>query len=634
MHLRGALYVFITALIVATGTIVLGQSSLVIVSDDDHDRQFPISDQLSLSILRDGNPDTLQISASNPFFDDFSYPGPYPDSSIWFAPQSRITTPQVNRNMAISPPSRGVVMFDGVSQDQSPYSIGISSGSSDQLISHYIDLSSHSPSENIFLSFFLQPQGRGNAPEPVDSFVVFFTTADSLIQVFSQLGSAQRPFQQFMIPVTDPDFFHTKFQIVFANYGARYGSLDHWHLDYVYLGLNRNAGDTVYQDVSPTGLSNSIIAPYTAIPVQHYAANKSYMDTFFVEVSNLAATTSTEAVTAEISDPQYGTPLAPIFTQQRNAFLAANSHTTTKFNPFGEQSFDQLASIQLNVSIPPGVDARPENNSFSETFRVDSIFAYDDGEPDAAYGLAKAQGFGNKVELSRADSLSAVWINFVPTVHINPVTVEATFMKGRSFRLVVWKDPHPDSLLLQQLGGVSIEYGDNPFEFQRYELSNPLAVPPVFWVGIQQIDDKSIGVGYDYNFKGNSIAYWDSLGNWTTVKTGGVFMIRPEMYNTKAVPAAIDDGKEWMFKPKLFPNPIDNNRVEIAIPQPNGSFIYQAKLFDLFGRLVHTFEQKGESTVKFEIPESIEMGMYIWRHELISPRRSPQIFMEKVMIYR
>ena len=77
--------------------------------------------KIPLGSLRGNTLDTLTISAQTPFFDDFSQGNLEPDSQFWYTPDFFFDVPLVTENMAIDPPTRGVITFDGLSREGTPY---------------------------------------------------------------------------------------------------------------------------------------------------------------------------------------------------------------------------------------------------------------------------------------------------------------------------------------------------------------------------------------------------------------------------------------------------------------------------------------------------------------------------------
>ena len=620
--------------------ILLGETigQVVFPSDEFWPQRYESSFRPLPSFLRSSTPDTLSISASNPFFDDFAYPDQSPDSNRWFVPAALFDVPIITRHLAVEPPSRGAVSFDGNNRQGIPYNPGnVGNGTADRLFSHYLDLSGYDVSDQLLLSFFLQPQGRGEKPESADSFFVYFRTPNpppnEFQKVFAIGGGPLREFEQYVIPINNPSFFHTGFQLLFESQGSQNGSLDEWHLDYVYLAPNRSLNDTTYQDQSPIAVLQSPMAPYTALPVQHYQALMNPMADVDISVHNLAGVGKTVTLEAELSDPVAQTPMTPPFSRQSSVSLPAMGNTEKSLNAFGKQSFDKLAALEMTVSISGGGDQNPDNNSFSERYPIDSVLAYDDGERDTGFGLNQALGFGTKVTLPQADSVAAVWISFQPSIHFNPVTGAVTFLQNQTFRLVIWNQPHPDSTIAVQLSGMKVNYGERPHEFVRYAFSSPVPVPQTFWVGVQQVDSKSLGVGYDLTYNNDDLTYYDSLGNWVNARFGGTLMIRPEMVNTFSVPASNEEQIGQSTRAQLFPNPLFGTQIQIEVDPVHLGEMYQFQILDLQGKMVwESLEARVlSSSQSFELGKKLVPGVYLVRHIFQGGEREVQV--EKLLVH-
>ena len=613
-----------------------GLNGQVVLQSDRHIRSqsSKLPPEISSRALE---PDTISISASQPFFDDFSHPTLRLDTSKWFIPEgSNRRSPQVNKHLAMRPPSFGAVVFDGLNEQGRPYnSFVLTSGNADSLVSHYLDLSGYGIADNIRLSFYLQPQGWGDAPEAVDSFFVYFISPSRQERVYARGGSGVSEFYSVIIPINKSEWFTTQFQIAFSNKGAQFGKLDLWHLDYVYLGLNRPANDTIFNDLSPTRLHNLATYPYTAIPAQHYNSLTPLMTDYEVEISNLYSNIESAVIKTEISDPLGGTVFQPIFSRDKTTNLSPQMTTEVSFDSFGEQSIDQIAQILHRVELSDISDTHPENDIIEQLIGIDSVLAYDDGEADTGFGLNKALAFGVRFDLEKEDSLSAVWISFVPTVNFNPVNNQTVYMEGRSFRLRIWDEPHPDSILYEQVGGMNVDYGEAPNSFIRFPFNSPQPVPKTFWIGIQQLDDKPLGVGYDLSIDHDSYTYWDSAGNWVNTHSNGTLMIRPETFNTAPLPSAISDQTLEPIQIRLFPNPSTANKVSVRFdlaPLLNG--IYQARLINLQGQVVWQDDiiLTGQNSIQLQLPAHIPPAMYIWEHIIFLKQKKTYIHREKFIL--
>ena len=113
-----------------------------------------------------------------PFFDDFSQSNLYPDSTKWTD-----NAVIVNDGFPLCPPNRNGATFDVLDANGRVYSYAISNPFvSEHLTSVRIRLDSImepepralTPADSVYLSFYYQPQGNGNAPEEQDSLVLQF----------------------------------------------------------------------------------------------------------------------------------------------------------------------------------------------------------------------------------------------------------------------------------------------------------------------------------------------------------------------------------------------------------------------------------------------------------------------------
>ena len=113
-----------------------------------------------------------------PFFDDFSRANLYPDSTKWTD-----NNVMVNDGFPLCPPNRNGATFDVLDANGRVYSYAISNAFvAEYLTSARIRLDSImepepralTPADSVYLSFYYQPQGNGNAPEEQDSLVLEF----------------------------------------------------------------------------------------------------------------------------------------------------------------------------------------------------------------------------------------------------------------------------------------------------------------------------------------------------------------------------------------------------------------------------------------------------------------------------
>ena len=592
----------------------------VVITDDHNWPSFPDRTAPSSPIqLRSQGPDTLSIGLGQPFFDDFSYQGPLPDSNRWFIADNNIDVPYVNKHRAIAPPTQGVATFDGINRFNEPYNAGgISDGICDRLATHYIDLSGFQSSDNVKLSFAIEPQGKGDKPELADSFFVSFYLPElnQLDRVYSISGRAGPTFRQVIVPIEDDAYFRAQFQVIFESWGTQSGKLDEWHLDYVHLAPGRALNDTTFDDLAPVEVEKGPLWPYTAVPMAQFDPSQNWMKPVSILFSNLSTQNKTATVTTTIKDPVGNNPFVGLNQQDRSIQFPSLWQKSENFGPFSNQYFVDPGTIELNIQIPSGSDQVPTNNLWTDSYRIDSVFAYDDGVADLSVGLNKAWGLGNRYVIPRPDSLVAIWISFVPTINRNPITTLTTYMEETPFRLTVWDDPHPDSILVQQIAGAKVNYGDHPDYFHRYQLTETVAVEDTIWVGITQTTTDAIGVGFDTQYPSNDLVWMDAGGMWVNFSLDGVFMIRPELKSRENFgPAAIEPEAGLSNPLRLYPNPLRDRQLTVfnaGSMQPD----YEARLFSASGQELAVFRlalHPGENSIL--LPLDLEKGLYFWQHK-------------------
>ncbi|NUQ41484.1 MAG: S8 family serine peptidase, partial [Calditrichaceae bacterium] len=184
-----------------------------------------------------------------PISDEFTAVGP-PNPGLWINSGAEVN------NRSDSPPS-------------APYALNLNGSPDGEDIVELkpLDLTGME-SSGIFLSYYYQPQGSGNAPEPEDSLQIYFKNdLDEWVPVKSYPGSPKLPFAQEMIeiasaPAGSGSYFHGQFQVRFRSTGGA-GPFpnDDWFIDDIIL-------DT------PVGIETEAPVPLT------FAVSRNYPNPF------------------------------------------------------------------------------------------------------------------------------------------------------------------------------------------------------------------------------------------------------------------------------------------------------------------------------------------------------------------
>ncbi|MEL6652692.1 MAG: T9SS type A sorting domain-containing protein [Bacteroidota bacterium] len=332
---------------------------------------------------------------------------------------------------------------------------------------------------------------------------------------------------------------------------------------------------------------------------------------------------------ASISDPVGGNPFGGFSSQSVVLPLTGLNRLSEVYNPFTQPFMASPGVVELEIDLM-AEDAITSNNLFQRQYRIDSILAYDDGQAEQSFGINKPWGVANAFYSPTEDSIRAVWISFVPTINFNSITTQLTYMEEASFRLTIWDDPNPDSILVQQIGGSKVQYGDQVNHFHRYLLSDPVAVKDSFWVGIVQVSTEPIGVGWDKNYPGKDLIWFDNSGSWEPLDIEGSLMIRPEFQISASMPASIESSPE-LAGVSIFPNPFEGVG-ELRLRRTTGSSTgpYQGRLYDMQGRIVTEVKlDRLQNIASIPLPSDLQPGIYLWQHQI---GKEAYLYTEKLII--
>ena len=561
------------------------------------------------------------IPAPFPFLDDFSYDDLRPSSVYWVSDPSDERLPGVSVHKGFNVPSKGVISFDGATFSGRKYDDDLAGGPTDSLVSHIFDLSGKSIADSLYLSFFVQAGGTGEAPEASDSIVVYFDSTGNYdwVRVWSQTGSgiSETEFSPVSLLLDTVTYFHASFRFKFVAFGSLNGEFDQWHVDYVYFDEGRTGNDLGFVDLSPSRISVSPFFPWTLVPHEQYVAG-GYSSATNAVVRNPGSISQTATVNFAIDDPFAGSTFFGTTTgSATTAGIGPFGGDTVSTGPFTDQNgnMNENGAIRVTAVTSASGDTRAENDTVRQVFRVDSLIGYDDGVSDQSYGLTVARHFCQEYELDHPDTLTAVWINFSPTLHYNPTTNQSTCLDFKSFKLVVWDTLAPDSQLTSVSSGMNVTYDSSLNEFARYQLLAPVLVPETFWVGVRQSDGMPLGVGFDRQCLSGKTYFEDANGDFVLSSNSGCLMIRPEFAKVREPLAAAPTGvAQRPYKVQMFPNPLRGGPLTVALEGPEPLRKVETALYDLQGRNLFT-EKRGytSGTYDFNLRPGLPAAMYMVR---------------------
>lgn len=471
-----------------------------------------------------------------------------------------------NYTHAVNPWTLGVVTFDGLDETGYPYAIGTAlTDYADYLTSKTIDLSSYTPNDSIYMSFLVQRQGFGDAPELQDSLVLEFFDqgADQWKRVWAINGGPENGFKLGHLKIVNAAYLTNGFKFRFKNYGGLSGMLDEFHLDYVHLRSGSGYQDTLFKDFAFVYNIGSLIETYTEVPWEHWVNNPTHMNPS-VKVSvrngsnipenNLNGTVKVDfAGTTEGSFTMVGQTLSGALNYAPRTTVASvhdftGGYTFSTTPSSTTKTFDVIASAGAqfpNLSL---------NDSSYMKQVFENVYAYDDGSAEAAYGISQVQGrVALKFQPYQADTLLGVRMCFVPTVKD---------LSHKLFLLTVWGDNggvpgavlyedqffYPRTPIYEEGRGV---YTDYILKDTRLPLDGS-----AFYVGMRQIDADPLNIGFDKNTPQTNKLFYSLNGgiNWSNSSLSGVPMMRPIILTGDNFNLAVDELSkeiEWT----VYPNP-------------------------------------------------------------------------------
>lgn len=494
-----------------------------------------------------------------PFIDDFSGNSVFPDTLRW---DDRNVF--INSNYAINPPSIGVATFDALDSTGNIYSgASLDPFEADQLTSMEINLD-YPVNSNIFFSFFYQPQGRGNEPEPNDSLTLEFKVpgTENWNRVWKVTGTATHAFKQVMIPIDDTSYLKDSFKFRFKNYASlsvesspgMNANADHWHIDYIRIDTNRSVDDTVLRDICFVYPIESVIPQYESMPWDHFfGATFTEIPIMYLKYSNRDTALRKVVSRFDFTD-LIGN--SPSFTDTvRNSNIEYNelieqSYKTTSdpeldFFDYHDNGTDSgLFEIKAYLLIDEIYDY-PNNDTIYYYQKFSNYYAYDDGSPENGYGiLSRNAKIAYKFEAKQEDALEAIQIYFNPTKGTVPYTL------GKYFYLTVWDDNagEPGDTLYEEIG-TSVHYADSLDGYYEYKLTNEIIVSGNFYIGLQQTTDDMLNIGFDINRDAKDKLFYNIDGTWKNTQFTGALMMRPVFGEPDPPRALKNKSKQVTVKP-------------------------------------------------------------------------------------
>ncbi|MDT8401365.1 MAG: T9SS type A sorting domain-containing protein [Bacteroidales bacterium] len=556
-------------------------------------------------ILKSDSPmDTLNL----PFFDDFIPEDIFPSGVRWADDDVYI-----NNTYPVNQVSQGVATFDAIDYRGLLYEeAGSFAFEADHLTSAPINLDMD-PSENIFLSFFYQPQGIADQPELQDSLVLQFLSAvdNEWHHVWKAEGRGLHNFKPVIIKIDNPDYLYRGFRFRFINYASissdfddqsMAGNADHWNIDYVYLDRNRSLSDTIPADVAFTATPGSVLNTYESMPWEQFRnVFLSEMGSFIkINYRNNDEVTRNVTRNFTIRDMYVGTDVHTFSAGATNIepgeWVTYNANLIYTFN----SSYTDSAMFRIrSVLITDDFDTKV--NDTIDYYQVFSnYYSYDDGSAESGYGV-NGQGASNAMVSVRyrtfePDTLRAVLIAFNDSYQSS---------NQRYFNIAVWNDDNgmPGELLYEQ--EAMVNPGENINEFIQFRLSDPQVVSDYFHIGWIQESETFLNAGLDMNTLPEGRRHYYINGVWDESEVEGTLMIRPLVGSALIPTGIIDIHPEIENRIKIWPNPV-KDILNIDIPDNELAMGIEINIYDNNGRWLMSESQSPRVNVT-----ALPRGVYL-----------------------
>ena len=547
---------------------------------------------------RNSNSRDVQVILTLPFFEDFSDgKSPYPSALRWA--DNKVF---INNTWSVSPPSAGVATLDALDENGILYPFAsVTPSGGDTLTSHPIDLD-YTIQDNIWLSFWYQPEGLGNVPEESDSLCLDFFNPykGEWNNVWRVPGTNRHQFKQVMISIDNIEYLNKGFRFRFRNKislisdyynrGLR-GNTDHWHIDYIRLDKNRSRNDTVLHDVAMVAPLSSLINNYEAMPWDQFRV------AFLSEINtDLTFTYRNLSGNTLLTGRRFS--IKNIWDSNADVIYYNGGNSNAEpgiehvFSGPVENPFVQEARDSVLYETKAWVETFSNDIKINDTLVHRQVFsryyARDDGTAEAGYGIEESSGsVALKFRAYVPDSLDAVgiWINSIPEGVENPIP----------FHIAVWKDNNglPGDLIYYSAEEHTAKGNSR---FYLFALENTVKINGDFYVGWIQEHSDYLNAGFDKNLPATgNMFYRLSGGGWEPSSFGneGVVMIRPFVKRNIRTILEPPIVHKTELDIAVSPNPASN--IITLSKSTEGVMFTGAELINSSGRIV--FKQSGDNAL-------------------------------------
>lgn len=534
-----------------------------------------------------------------PFFDNFNQEEYRPNPDLWIGDNVYI-----NKRFQLFPPDLGVATFDAMDASGHIHANANQFAfPADTLTSQPIRLDSIMDpilrpilvKDSIYMSFYYQPQGRGNAPEEADELTLEFysPTLNKWFHMWSSKGMTLDTFVsqngvaalQVFIPLKDSaKFFHSGFQFRFHNLASLAGNnqpdwqsnADQWNIDMVWIDRDRTINDSSFRKIAFVNQPPSMIKTYQSMPYRQY---KNDPTNSMVERIDSLVIRNLDDV-GYLANYQY-----KISNQTSQDSIYEGG--TVKVEPFKEVGFLDHAAFNKPKVISFFSIYNEPRKTYTITHVINDVgltgvgdtavriqefsnyYAYDDGTAEAGYGMSIKNGeAAMKFKLNTKDTLRQVQFYFNPTL---------TGANVQYFNIMVWKNLEPEEVVFTKR--VKAVITDGLYNFYTYDLDTSIVLANDFYIGFQQISSENLNIGFDYAVDSKEYLFYNIGEGWNSSIFSGSLMIRPVF--GEVMSTGIEDNVTKKNPFVMFPNPLNTSYLNFQMDNINN---HQIEIFNITGQ--------------------------------------------------
>jgi hypothetical protein len=464
---------------------------------------------------------------------------------------------------------------------------------------------------------------------PCDSVMLPTTEWEKVWQVEGDslakfIRKNKRYFVQVMIPVLDTKYFYNAFHFRFRNYASIASEVipsfasndDQWNVDYIYLDYNRNKGDTTYKVLTFSQRAPSFLVDYQSMPYRQYLADpNSLREDFPMYIVNLDKAGETHDASylykVEQVNGDYGfwydggtCNLEPFYPGNKfQDTISCREHAKPKVVA-GFKIDDDTTSylIRHYISDSSDVNIIVDSAIYHQGFY--NYYAYDDGTPEAGYGVENAGAMmAYRFNMIVQDSLFGVQMYF------NRTRDDANEMP---FDLKVWRDHNgePGEVIYTMENQKPKWTDEGLYQFYPYIFEKPIALVGTFYVGWMQYENGSLNIGFDANNNLAKNIFYYAEGNWYPSNTKGSLLIRPMIGSDLVLGKDEQQTVSKSGKLKIHPNPTRDYFI-VDEPELSADPYATIEIFSIYGALVHS---QNAMQKKVDV-SSLSPGLYLVKVE-------------------